>query len=136
MGVQGLGSSALDLCSIVPTQRVWSQPQIPQIALQDSTGVGADKGVGQSQIWQMCVSVAERLFCGWQPGKPICMCGVGAALPSLAYSVKNGHSPCSLLVKVAKNCCDTKDGITELSSQLMLTTAVFHWEHSKGLRLQ
>lgn len=72
---------------------VGSQPQITQIASRDSAGVGVGKGVGRRQAWQMCVQVAERLFPRWQPRKPVCVCGVAAALPSLAHRARNGHIP-------------------------------------------
>lgn len=54
-------------------------------------------------------------------------CSIACTQPVIYVPVQGtATAPSSHLVKVAKNCCGTKDDIPEPSSQLMLTPVMFH----------
>lgn len=91
-GLQGLGISAVCLlahslhtaCVCGAGHRAL---RLPQGRVQE---LGVGEGVLQSQTWQMCVNRAERCFAGASQENPsVC----AAAMPSLAHSARNGHSP-------------------------------------------
>lgn len=81
-------------CSIACTQPVHVEPAPdPSDCLAGQHRSGSRRRCGaESDLADVC-ECGRKAALQWQPGKPICVWGVAAALPSLAHRAKNGRSP-------------------------------------------